>query len=213
MYRKATQQDIPGITALWREAFHETPKLPRCDCYVAQKDGQIAGMLFAIPQLLKTTRLRKAAYFYAIATKQEYRGQGICRGLMAYAERHMDADCCVLVPASESLFGFYEKLGYKTVFTRSRTAFQGGEEISMARYLMLREQLLPMAHMVYEDLSYAQSVYGLKFYQTPTGLCAACDGFTAERIPEDFSCQPYGMIKWLREPEDIKNAFLGFSLE
>jgi len=213
MYRIASEKDIPGIVALWQEAFHETPVLPECICFVAEQNSQIVSMLHALPQVLRTGRDRKAAYLYAIATKEAYRGQGLCRGLMEYAEKSLDADCCVLVPANERLFAFYEKLGYKMVFTRSRTAFAGGEEISEEEYLRLREQLLPVPHMVYEDLGYAKKIYGLTFYKTPTGICAASDHFTAERIPEDFSGRPYGMLKWLRDPEPVENAFLGFSLE
>ena len=213
MYRIATEKDAPGIVALWQEAFHETPSLPECISFVAEQEGETVAMLHALPQRFRTSRDRKAAYLYAIATKKTHRGQGLCRGLMAYAESVLDADCCVLVPASESLFGFYESLGYETAFTRRRTAFTGGEEIPEAEYLTLREQLLPMAHMVYEDLSYAKKVYGLKFYKTEAGICAASDSFTAERIPEDFSQAPYGMLKWLRDPEPVENAFLGFSLE
>ncbi|MBQ9968479.1 MAG: GNAT family N-acetyltransferase [Oscillospiraceae bacterium] len=213
MYRIATEKDIPGIIDLWQEAFHETPVLPDCISFVGEADGEVVCMLHALPQTLRASRDRKAYYLYAIATKKEYRGRGLCRGLMAYAEQTLDADCCVLVPASGSLFGFYRELGYETAFTRRRTAFTGGEEIPEAEYLTLREQLLPMAHMVYDDLSYAQKIYGLKFYKTEAGICAASDSFTAERIPEDFSQAPYGMLKWLRDPEPVENAFLGFSLE
>ena len=213
MYRIATEKDTEGIVQLWQEAFHETPVLPDCTSFVAEQDGKIVCMLHALPQVLKANRTHKAAYLYAIATKEEYRGRGLCGKLMAYAEQNLDADCCVLVPASESLFDFYKKLGYETAFARSRSAFAGGEEISEEVYLTLREQLLPMAHMVYDDLSYAKRIYGLKFYKTPTGICAASDAFTAERIPEDFSGVPYGMLKWLRNAEPVQNAFLGFSLE
>ena len=213
MYRIATEKDIPGITQLWQEAFHETPVLPDCISFVGEEDGEVVCMLHALPQMLKARHDHKAYYLYAIATKKAYRGRGLCRSLMAYAEQTLDADCCVLVPASESLFDFYGSLGYETAFTRHRSQFAGGEEISQGEYLALREQLLPMAHMVYDDLSYAQKIYGLTFYRTPTGICAASDGFTAERIPEDLSDAPYGMLKWLRSAEPVQNAFLGFSLE
>lgn len=214
MYRLATKQDIPGITALWQEAFHETPILPDCDCFVAELDGRIVGMLFAMPQKLKSKALYKAVYFYAVATKEEYRGRGICRALMAYAEAHTDADCCVLVPASESLFDFYEKLGYKTAFYRKKTPFPGGAEISMEEYLLLREQLLSEeVHMVYDDLRYAQRIYGLKFYKTAGGICAASEAHTAETLPEDLGGKRYGMIKWLREEEAFQDAYLGFALD
>ena len=213
MYRLATKEDLPGIRALWQEAFHEEPTLPGCDCFVAEQDGQIAGMLFAMPQKLKIGKLHKAAYFYAIATLQAYRGRGICRGLMEYAEAHVDADCCMLVPASESLFDFYGKFGYKTAFYRNKTAASNGREIPMEQYLERREQLLTMPHVVYDDLSYAQKIYDLKFYETQDGICAASEHFTAENLPHDLGDHPCGMIKWLRNEESMEKAYLGFALD
>ena len=79
MYRIAGTQDLPGIAALWQEAFHEIPDLPECTSFVAEQDGQIVCMLHALPQTLRAKRDHKAAYLYAIATKKEYRGQGLCR--------------------------------------------------------------------------------------------------------------------------------------
>lgn len=213
MYRLATTEDIPGIVSLWQQAFHETPVLPDGLCFVAETDGQIAAMLHALPQMLRGKGDHKAYYLYAVATRKEYRRQGLCRGLMAYAEAQLDADCLMLVPAETSLFAYYEALGYKSAFYRNKTPFSGGEEISMAQYLHLREQLLSVPHVVYDDLGYAQRIYGLKFYKTPTGICARSESFTAETLPEDVGGKPYGMIKWLRDEEPLKAAYLGFGLE
>ena len=213
MYRLAGKEDIPEICRLWREAFHEEPTLPSCDCFVAEQDGNIAGMLFAMPQKLKIKQLHKAVYFYAIATLKAYQGRGICRNLMAYAENRIDADCCMLVPASESLFGFYGTLGYETAFYRNKTASLKGQALSMEAYLQKREQLLTMPHVVYDDLSYAQKIYGLKFYETTDGICAASEHLTAENLPHDLGDIPCGMIKWLTNEEPFDNAYLGFTLE
>ena len=213
MYRLARKEDIPGICELWREAFHEEPTLPDCDCFVAEQDGNIAGMLFSMPQKLKIEQLHKAVYFYAIATLKAYQGRGICRKLMAYAEKSVDADCCMLVPASESLFDFYGTLGYETAFYRNKTAPLKGQELSMEAYLEKRERLLTIPHVVYDDLSYAQKIYGLKFYETIDGICAASEHFTAENLPHDLGDTPCGMIKWLKNEEPFDNAYLGFTLE
>ena len=214
MYRIATQQDIPGIVRLWQQAFGETPVLPEAPCFVAEQDGQVVGMLHALPQIFLSGKAYKAAYLYAIATEKAYRGRGICRSLMAYAEQTLDVDCCILVPARESLFRFYEALGYETAFYRHKTSFPGGEEISREDYLLLREQLLRHTpHMVYEDLHYAQKIYGLKFYRTKSGIAAASEEFTAEVLPRDLGGAPCGMIKWLHKGETFQNGYLGFTLE
>ena len=215
MYRLATTTDIPGVKALWREAFEEEPVLPDCPCYVAELDGKIVGMLFAIPQIFRADRDHKAAYLYAIATLKAYRGRGICRELMAYAEAHVAADCCVLVPAGESLFDFYRALGYETAFYRKFTVSGGNREISMEEYLQLREQILEgTPHMVWDDLTYAQTIYGLRFYKTEEGITAwSPERRTVENLPEDLGGVPYGMIKWLGEEEDFRWGYLGFALD
>ena len=213
MYRLATKEDLPQIIELWQEAFHEIPTLPDCRCFVAELEKKIVGMLFAMEQTLKAKTIHPCVYFYAIATLKAYQGQGICRNLMAYAESHVDADCCMLVPASESLFDFYGKLGYKTVFYRNKTPFSQGTEISMAQYLEKREALLSLPHVVYKELDYAQKIYNLKFYETKDGICAASDSFTAENLPHDLGDAPCGMIKWLRHEEPLDHAYLGFTLE
>ena len=74
------------------------------------------------------------------------------------------------------------------------------------------EELLKMPHMVCTErfLQYAQSIYDLKFYKTPTGIAAAGPRFTAEVLPEDLSDAPYAMLK---TAQSIPNAYLGFGLE
>lgn len=214
MYRIATKQDIPGIAALWQQAFHETPLLPDGPCFVAEQDGRVVAMVHVLMQKVQAQKTYTAAYLYAVATDEAFRGRGICRELMAYAERTLDADCCILVPAHKSLFSFYEKLGYRTAFTRNKTSFPGGNEISMEEYLLRREVLLSAtAHVVYDDLHYAQRIYGLRFYKTACGIAAASDSFTAENLPDDLGDTPCGMIKWLRQEQPIQNGYLGFTLE
>jgi len=83
----------------------------------------------------------------------------------------------------------------------------------MEAYLEKRERLLTMPHVVYEDLSYAQKIYGLKFYETIDGICAASEHFTAENLPQDLGDTPCGMIKWLRNEESMEKAYLGFALD
>ncbi len=212
------------MTALWSEAFGDSPDgvarfyeaFPRCRCYVAEEDGQAVSMVHSLPQILSPDL--PAAYLYAVATAQTHRGKGLCRKLMAFAEADLKKQgfaCAVLTPGEESLFRFYEQLGYRTAFSRNRTVFSGGTPISAAEYAQLREQILTASHMVYDlpTLEYAADAYSLTFYRTPTGIAAAGAHYTAEVLPEDVGGQPFAMIKWLTEPRPLENAYLGFALE
>ena len=224
MFRTATKSDLPGIAALWQEAFGDSPKavtyffesFPNCISYVSDEGGEITSMVHALPQVLSPNT--PAAYVYAVATLKSHRGKGLCRKLMAFAEADLqkrDFGCAVLTPGEQSLFDFYERLGYETAFTRKRTAFEGGREISLADYLARREEILTVPHMVYDEttLTYAARVYGLTFYETATGIAAASDTYTAERLPEDLNGKAFAMIKWLGTPAELQTGYLGFALE
>jgi len=222
----ATKTDLLGIISLWQEAFGDSPEavsyffksFPHCVSYVTEDGGEIVSMVHALPQVLSPDT--PAAYLYAVATRRSHRGRGLCRELMVFAEADLHARgfaCCVLAPAELGLFDYYEGLGYKTAFTRRRVKFSGGTPISLSDYLARREQLLDEAHMICDraTLAYAADVYGLTFYETDTGIAAAAPRYTAERLPEDTSGSrfAYGMIKWLDEPKNLHNAYLGFALE
>ena len=226
MLRTAVKTDLPGIIALWQEAFGDSPEavsnffksFPDCVSYVADDGGEVTAMVHALPQTLSPDT--PAAYIYAVATLRSHRGKGLCRDLMDFAEQDLKSlgfACAVLTPGEQSLFDYYERLGYKTAFTRRRTAFETGTEITLDRYLTRREAILTQPHMVYdrETLSYAADVYGLTFYETGTGIAAAAPNYTAEVLPQDTRGDrfAYGMIKWLDEPRELQNAYLGFALE
>lgn len=70
-----------------------------------------------------------AAYLYAVCTAPALRGRGHCRLLLQEAEQDLKRQgirAAVLVPAEESLFGFYARFGYRTVFTCRTETVPGG---------------------------------------------------------------------------------------
>lgn len=223
--RLAKQLDFPGIAALWQEAFGDPESeirqffaaFPPCLSYVTVGRGQVLAMVHALPQTLAPKGA--AAYLYAVATARTHRGQGLCRRLMAFAERDLKKRgflCCVLSPAEESLFDYYRTMGYETGFVRQCTAFLGGEPIGIEEYLRCREQLLRGVHMQYDEdtLRYAARCYGLQFYRTGTGIAAVGTHGPAEVLPEDArGGQPNGMVKWLWGTGSEEMGYLGFALE
>ena len=128
-------QQIPALRCLWKEAFGDTDDFldiffhrafsyDRCRCVTI--DGKVVSALYWFDCRCQGEKL---AYLYAVATARDCRGKGLCRDLMAFAEKDLrdrGFDCCVLTPGEPHLFRFYEKLGYRADFTRTRTAFSGG---------------------------------------------------------------------------------------
>lgn len=58
---------------------------------------------------------RRGKYFYAVCTAIRFRGRGIMRSLLEYACGEAEAQGCAfafLIPAKESYFPMYEKLGF-----------------------------------------------------------------------------------------------------
>lgn len=224
MFRIAEKQDVTGIISLWQEAFGDTEQavmdfftaFPNCLSYVAEEQGEILAMAHAIPQNLSPDT--KAVYVYAVATAKTHRGRGLCRDLMAFLEADLKkrgVEACVLTPADGGLFHFYENLGYETGFFRRHTPFPGGTPIDLKAYVRRRQTLLPCPHMICDEnfLTYAQRLYGLTFYETPTGVAAHSPGFTAEVLPEDLGGEPFAMVKWLGHARVELIGYLGFSLQ
>ena len=85
MFRPAVKSDLPGIIALWREAFGDSPEavsyffksFPGCISYVADDGGEVVSMVHALPQTLSPDI--PAAYVYAVATLRSHRERA-CAG-------------------------------------------------------------------------------------------------------------------------------------
>ena len=80
-------------------------------CRTFSIGGKTASMLFALPCNIHSDAAPVSAYYiFAAATKKEFRGNGYMSRLI----RSLEADRLLfLKPASPSLFGFYERLGFQ----------------------------------------------------------------------------------------------------
>ncbi len=128
---RAARRDLPALTRLWQACFGDTEAEVRAfwqalfDCtpvYLRRApDGSPAAMLCTPAELVGDDGdAVPAAYLYAVCTAPALRGRGYCRLLLQEAEQDLakqDVRAAVLVPAEESLFGFYARFGYRTVFT------------------------------------------------------------------------------------------------
>ena len=226
--RPSYPADVPKTRALWCQVFGDSEAevdafyraFPKCRAVVAENDaGEIVCVVHALPQtLVHPGGTLPVSYLSAIATRPDYRGQGLASTLTGCCEALLERlgyALAVLTPAEEALFGFYARLGYAPVITRNHTPFSGGREISAAEYLTRREALLDLPHIAYDlpTLSYVQSAYGVRFYETDTGIAAAGEGYTAEVLPEDLGGKPFAMAKWLGKPRALPKGYLGFALE
>lgn len=84
-------------------------------------DGEIVSMLSMLPVKVVTATGERldAAMLYAIATRPKYQGRGYVSKLIDFSNNLLfdnKQGLSLLVPASESLFGFYNRRGYRIGF-------------------------------------------------------------------------------------------------
>lgn len=136
MIRLAEDKDHLQLKELWSQVFGDSSAA--IDFYFAnrhqnqnmliyEEDEVIAGMLTMLPvQLVFGSQIRMGRYIYAVATAPEYRQRGISTQLLLKCHSYMQwkgETAAILAPASESLYAFYEKRGYKAVFYVENSTF------------------------------------------------------------------------------------------
>lgn len=118
---KPAFSQVSQLWDLWREAFGDSGEFleaffdtayspERCRC--ATENGKVVAAVYWFDC---TLRNRKVAYVYALATYMEHRGRGIAHRLMDEVHqvlRQQGYEGVVLVPGTQSLYGFYEAMGY-----------------------------------------------------------------------------------------------------
>ena len=181
-----TGKDIPALRLLWKEAFSDPDDF--LDLFFTRgfaperaltvKEGE--NVLAALYWFYCAWEENQSAYIYAVATKKEHRGKGICRAMMDRLHEDMEkmGRSTVLVPANESLRAFYARMGYgnfggmdEGVYYPAGTPV-AAEKLSVADYMQKRRGLLPAGGIVQEGevLPFLESM--LTFYGGENWLLA-----------------------------------------
>ncbi len=215
MVRNPVPKDIPKLRALWKQAFGDSDSFldiffdtafseSRC-LFIPDEYGNPVSALYVFDC---TYGKVKAAYIYAVATDEKMRGRGLGALLMKDAEKYLrdlGYDAVLLLPASDRLRAYYEKIGYRTA------TFVDVIEVSSAKlsaeltiidkdeYSVLRRQYLPENAVLQEDAS-------MEFLSRQARLCKGEDFLLAYRTEKDglFGIELLGNIA--RAPEILKAA-------
>lgn len=123
---------IDELKALWHDTFGDSYEYLNAFFNSVYKDENTlvyienkkpVAALYIIPYtMLYNEREIKVAYLYALATRPAFRGQGIMAQLI-----EKSFDICIsrgyslttLIPSESSLFGYYERFGFKSAFNRA----------------------------------------------------------------------------------------------
>lgn len=138
--------NIEELKLLWKEVFGDTDDYlesffsgvyDETHTLVHCIDGTVVAALYMIPyDICMGNQRYKAMYLYALATKEEYRGKGIMSGLIKRAHdigRERGYIMSFLIPAGESLYQYYKKMGYDIVYYQNRLLISRQDIINISR--------------------------------------------------------------------------------
>ena len=179
--------DTLELKALWQTVFGDPPEVidayfsafysPEL-CVEERSDGHVVSACYLMPLgdlVFPDGSRERCASVYALATAPERRGRGAATRVTEEAVKRAEEkgfSSVILHPATEKLFGYYKKRGFRTAFRtrgllteRERTA--DPVRVSPADYRAVREALLAgKLHVDHDERS-------LKFQET---LCFLAGG-------------------------------------
>lgn len=155
---KPQDHHIPLLRRLWQQAFGDTDRFldgffetgfsfERCRCLL-EEDTPLAVLYW----FDCSCQGKKLAYLYAVATREDCRGYGLCRVLMENTHLHLKLQGyagTVLVPGAPGLADMYRKLGYEpfcyadTKTVEAAAAPGNIAPVDPAAFDTLRRQYLP----------------------------------------------------------------------
>lgn len=203
------------------ELFFRTGYGPeRC---LAAFDGELLAALHWFDCALDG---KKAAYVYGIAAFERCRGLGIGSRLIRGALVELQAlgyEAVFLVPAGESLFGYYERFGFRAVGTIREERIGAGtplplRKLATGEYAAARRELLPRTSLIQEGPCLELLAGYAEFYATDHALAAVSEDMVWELLG-DTSEAP-GLIAALglesarvRTPEEGRPFAMGIGVE
>ena len=205
----AKKEWVPKLTEIWKESFHDedsyidfffTNRFEEKNTLVYLQNNQPVAMASLLP--CKTWKQENdkiikhsARYIYAVATKPEYRGQGMSTTLMNYILEFLkhQNEIGILVPATKDLIFFYEERGfYPSIHKEERMQKKDwfpeimihsleevevlDETISSKRYKKLRDKYFGMEG--YIEWTEDAILYAMKENEFIGGVCLEliCEG-------------------------------------
>ena len=131
MIRLSQKNDLNDIIALWNESFGDSEEdirffldsryIPE-NTVVCEINGRIVSVLFLLNGSMHINGNDYPSYYlYAACTSNKFRGKGIMGDMLSFSESlsaSRNKYFIALKPAEKSLFGYYGRFGYKTVFTK-----------------------------------------------------------------------------------------------
>ncbi len=226
MFEFFSEKYREGVISLWNKTFKDSREMIenyldnmcKNDMVLITEEDRVISMASILPV---TIRDKKGRYVYAVATDENYRGKGYAKAIMEEIDKiikERDEHFAVLVPASASLFDFYEKLGYKqTVFAPPETEIKdGGDKIGAEEYFKIRDEILK--DFDYVKWSEKDLKYILSFGETRKingGAVYIENGKVVENLTQEIFAEewtkPLALIKYIN-CEEFEKPYFGLAM-
>lgn len=157
MFRFANENDRQSLFELWHSCFGDSEKyvfpfldtfLGEDNVYVYEDSGRIVSAVYALDCEIGS---HKGIYFYAVATDENYRKQGLARKEIEFLidyKTKKGAEIFLLTPSNEKNRNYYGKLGFSDFFYCEKRTFEKceetaeiTEEYSFSELFSLREKV------------------------------------------------------------------------
>ena len=193
---KTRLRDIPQLFALYRTAFPRSERKPfgiilrmaregRADLWTIRHRGRFAGLAATVngPDIVLLD------YF---AVKRSLRGRGVGSALIRAALEELEKrgyEAVFLVPAEPSLFGYYERFGFRAVSTIREQTIEAATPLPLRKltadeYTAARRTLLPKASLLQEGPCLALLSGYADFYATDRAVAAVSGDMVWELLGE-----------------------------
>ncbi len=138
--------EYDSLKALWLKCFDDAPSV--VDRFFENAvtpentvalfyDETAVSVLYMVESTIKNNGVNyKAFYIYAVCTDPDYRGRGLMKKSFDFLFRiskERGVDYLFLVPADESLFTMYKKLGFKNGFYYSKRKVYSKDFVSHSK--------------------------------------------------------------------------------
>lgn len=159
--RNPREDEYEALKALWLKCFDDSPSVVERffktavtdeNVVAAFSDGEPVSVLYIIESTITNNgKVYNAFYIYAVCTHPHFRGKGLmkkCFDFLFGLAKERGVDYLFLVPAEESLFEMYKKLGFKngfyysekTVYSKDFTSEpEAFENLSFEDYKFIRK--------------------------------------------------------------------------
>ena len=149
MIEHPSNNDESELRSIWKDIFHDSDAdidlffrntYTKDSALIYRTGGTIGSMIFFPEYEFKLgSHWSKLGYLCGAATLPDYRNKGIMGQLMAHSDEIMKTrgyKYAALIPASDSLYNYYERFGFRDFFYRKKYSVGRSDSLPGNPYIL-----------------------------------------------------------------------------